>query len=302
MPSPCRGSFIRRRSTWTWKVADPAATARLHLRYEPGNWGDCLKGLWAVAAARAVLRAGKKKSLRYLDPFAGAPAYPLVEASARRLARLPPSRFRKLQRGFARRGLWASTALAVRAACRAEGGSAKLRVFDLQPLHRTAWKEEEGVEVLPVAAGAEALDAELRNRNPAGLVLVDPYDFFDRWGRLLPKLVRLARRAAVLIYLYNKSPRGQGYAHQYERFRRRLAGLLAEASPRGPSTPVDRRSPALSVLLGRLPSDAVAPRAFHEVLLMGPAGLLAPARAELQASTRGLSRLLGGLDCFEEWT
>ena len=37
---------------WRWKVADAGSNPQLDLRYEPGHWGDVLKGAWAVVLAR----------------------------------------------------------------------------------------------------------------------------------------------------------------------------------------------------------------------------------------------------------
>ena len=46
--------------TWSWKVADRDKNQDLNLRYEPGNWGDVIKGVWALATARAVA-AGRER-------------------------------------------------------------------------------------------------------------------------------------------------------------------------------------------------------------------------------------------------
>ena len=62
---------------WSWRDRDPSRHAGL--RYEPGNWGDALKGEWALIAVEALLARG---AVRVLDPFAGAPRYPLSPASA----------------------------------------------------------------------------------------------------------------------------------------------------------------------------------------------------------------------------
>src|SRR5262245_14809337 len=88
--SPGRLSMKRgARKGWRWRVPEQAANKDLRLLYEPGNWGDILKGLWAVLAARAIIQARGRNELRYFDPFAGSPTYPLVEASRRRLEALP---------------------------------------------------------------------------------------------------------------------------------------------------------------------------------------------------------------------
>ena len=43
------------RQPWRWKVADPSVTEALGLRYEPGNWGDILKAVWACTVLESLL-------------------------------------------------------------------------------------------------------------------------------------------------------------------------------------------------------------------------------------------------------
>ena len=56
------------RSDWKWKVSKRADNERLGMLYEPGNWGDILKGTWAVAVAQAATFLLNRKPVRYLDP------------------------------------------------------------------------------------------------------------------------------------------------------------------------------------------------------------------------------------------
>src|SRR5262249_35583109 len=109
------------RKGWRWRVPERTLNKDLHLLYEPGNWGDILKGLWAIVATRAIIEERGLKKLHYLDPFAGAPTYPLVEASRHRLEGLPLEGLKKLQEPYRARGLMASTAVLVRDAAMARG-------------------------------------------------------------------------------------------------------------------------------------------------------------------------------------
>lgn len=269
---------------WSWRIPDAGKNAELNLLYEPGNWGDVLKGLWAVRVAGelcATLPAGQ--ALRYLDPFAGAPEYPLVPAAAARLRGLPPcgASFLALQEPWLRRGRLASTASLVLAAAAAGGRQVDACVFDLDPGRREAWR------ALPVRAPAHASGEEtLDLAAPPDLVLLDPYDLFDAWGSLLKRALLAARGATVLAYLYNKAPRGGGYARQYDQLRKGLSGLLARGDP-------------ARLLVGRIPADAVLPRAWHELLLIGPPPLIAAVAPELERTARELSGWLGAQGAFE---
>lgn len=229
-------------------MASPEANARLNLRYEPGNWGDVLKGTWAVTVARAL-----PEGFRYLDPFAGAPDYPLLEPVARRLSGLPPDQpYVAAQRPWLEQGLLASTASLV-------GGRAE--VFDLDPERRGRWARP-----LAVSDAAETLGRE------TDFLLWDPYDFAERWSEWTTELARAARRHPVLIYLYSKACRGVSQTRQYESMRRRFEGL--------------------PVLAGRIPSDERLPRASHEMLLVDGTGLLERVRPALVEETLRLARLL----------
>ena len=53
------------------------------------------------------------------------------------------------------------------------------------------------------------------------------------------------------------------------------------------------------VRVGRVPSDAVLPRAFHEVLLVGPADLVEPLDETLREATCALSRHVGDMGAWE---
>lgn len=265
-------------SPWTWRAPDLGAHDS-GLLYEPGNWGDVLKGSWALVVLRALLAEGVAGPLRYLDVCAGQPTYALSGAAARRIDSVGGI-FREAQAGFRERSRIASTGLLVHDACASAGAEHEVLVFDAEPGRREKWERLDRVRVLDVPSGEEALVPDV-----ADFVLVDPYDFFDHWGRWLPRAARVARRAPVLIYLYNKSPRGAGFRDQYRRLRAQLRSVV-EGN--------------VDAVLGRIASDAVRPRAYHETVLMGPAARLQPLRSGLAAETRALARGVADDGAFEE--
>lgn len=62
--------------SWHWKVPGLEDERQPGLLYEPGNWGDVLKGTWAAVTAGVLAAAIEDhRPLRYLDPFAGMPTY-----------------------------------------------------------------------------------------------------------------------------------------------------------------------------------------------------------------------------------
>ena len=56
---------------------------------------------------------------------------------------------------------------------------------------------------------------------------------------------------------------------------------------------------ARGVLVGRIPSDAILPRAFHEMILVAPLATIDALREPLRETTVALSRVLGDAGAFE---
>lgn len=258
---------------WSWRVEDQAANEGLNLLYEPGTWGDLIKGAWAVEVAAAL--AASRRPLRILDPFAGAADYPLVGASADRLDQCPPGRPLELLRSFGER--FPSTAALAQRAIERAGGEATLDVYDVDPRRRETWRGQAGVTTLDLSTGDAALGRD------HDLVLVDPYDLFERFEALLPLACKGPATQTLLFYLFNKAPRSAALHKRYLGLRDRLQGLAGE-----------RR-----VLVGRIPSDAILPRAFHEVLLVAPRKLGDSLEASLGEQTVALSRVLTDGGAFE---
>lgn len=315
---------------WRWRVAEAASNRDLNLLYEPGNWGDILKGMWAALAADALARRAGGRPLAYVDPFAGAPTYPLVAASRGRLDLVPAGPYREIQEAYAGRGLMASTALLVRDAARAAGGDARLAVFDSDPERLAPWREVPGATAIEAGSGEEVLeaagDAGGSRATPAGqapslladpgagllgagllgagalggrapdLLLVDPYDFFVRWPALLAPTLRAARRTTAIIYLYNKAPRGPGQQRLHDDFLRALRNGLAGAGEGGDGEAgVARPGRALC---GRVPADASLARAHHEVIILGPLTLDPQLEDALAGATRRLAEAIARSGAF----
>ncbi len=262
---------------WSWRVGSPQQNADLGLLYEPGNWGDILKGTWAGLIA-SQLPAGKDgRPLVYLDPWCGAPEYPLLEGPARRLEWLGSCSFIDLQRHWLEQGKVASTGLLVREVLRTRGLEVQLNVFDTDPGRLEKWAGVEGAEMLSISSGEQALQ-----ETAADLVLADPYDYLADWEKTLPLLAGLAGSAVVLVYLYNRSPRGGEHTRKYNRFRQELDKLDC------------------GYLTGRIGSDILLPRAFHEMLLLAPASFISSAESELGKATRQLACKMSTAGCFEK--
>lgn len=273
-------------TAWSWKVADAAVNPKLNLRYEPGGWGDLLKGVWAIALGKALAARASSGQVHVLDPFAGAPTYPLVPGTAARLDALRASEAGRdplVQAFLARtdadraRGVLASAAHLVQGALIAAGASTRLSVFDLDPARRAAWGEHEGARVLPITSGEQALG------EVADVAFVDPYDFEAAWPALRARLTT-QREAPVLIYLFNHAPKSANALRDYRALRRDLDLALGD----------DR-----ALVVGRVPSDAVLPRAWHEMLLGGPRELVGALAAPLGEATRAMARQLSDEGAFE---
>ncbi len=224
-------------ASWTWRSKDGPGPAGQRLRYEPGSWGDVLKGL-VIAHLAPVLRA-QHGQLRVADLFAGAPDYPCERATRERLAMAAETRFARTLTG----DRFPSTATLVRASV----PDATLTVTDRDPERRALWFGQ-GVTLFDEDDGYTALES--LEPSAFELVLVDPYDLAEpsRSATALPAVRRLAQRTTLLLYAYWKST-AAAFAHH-----------VAFAHALGPCG-----------LVVRLPSDALLPRGWHEVRVLGPA-------------------------------
>jgi hypothetical protein len=274
-----------RKRRWSWKVEDRGQNPDLNLLYEPGNWGDMLKGTWAVITVRAVLGMEPPGTFRYFDSFAGAPTYPLVEASRRRLEGMSGGPFVEAQERFTRGGELASTAMLVHESVKLVGADVRLEVFDADPPRRAKWASIPGAVLLDAVSGEEALlGLESRAERPH-FILIDPYDFFDRALEILPTALPLARRSPVLFYAFNRAPRGGEYARKDRALKDALREGARELGP---------------ILVGRVPSDAGLARAYHEMILAAPAAITSAAAPALREATQALARRIAEEGAFEE--
>lgn len=265
-------------SPWSWKPGGLERSEHPRLLYEPGSWGDVLKGTWAELTIRAITRRGA--SLRCVDPFAGSATYPAAEAVRERAEWLGRGPWVRAQEPFLARGMIASTSRILCDVALEIGATVKLSVFDADPSRLASWSELDcsaEIDALAIGDGADAIgDAD------ADLVLVDPYDFVGRAADLLPRVLAQRKRSTVLVYLFNRAPRGGGHERTYRAVREKLA----------------REKGAL--LVGRIPSDAILPRAWHEVLLFGPEPFPDTLARELGRATRALTCKLSTSGAFED--
>ncbi|MEM7230905.1 MAG: hypothetical protein AAF517_01940 [Planctomycetota bacterium] len=255
--------------TWSWQSKGQSSSG-VELRYEPGNWGDVLKGTWALFVFDEISRSsGTSRPIRIVDPFAGAAQYPLPEVAAARLRSLGGP-FASAQREWIDRGELASTGRLLLARADTE---IEAHVFDTHPQRLESWNSVEGAHrIESVESGENALDAAERSKlGELDLALFDPYDFFDAWSEQLPRVLDVATETPVLVYLYNKAPRAGGSARNYRSLRQRV------------------ETAGVELLVGRVPSDAVLPRAFHEMWLLWPGRIPDDLRANLVRSAKALT-------------
>ncbi|MBS2038026.1 hypothetical protein JST97_23780 [bacterium] len=192
---------------WAWKDPEKGAL----LRYEPGNWGDILKGEWLCC----WLECFGGQSLRYQDPFCGWQEYPVTEPTRARVLGSPARRYSE--------HLGYSSASLVQRHAQKLGISVEATLSDREsPLQLVC----------------------------CDLLLFDPYDFFERWPEWNDLVLQAACQRDVIVYLYNKSPRGVSQFRQYQSLRERWKGRHLQ--------------------VGRVAADALLPRAWHEVWLAGP--------------------------------
>ncbi len=257
---------------WSWKDKDREINDQLNLLYEPGNWGDLLKHLWAFELSRSILKSGLE-SIRLFDPFSGAESYPLTSATADRVAALPETLAHTLkplcrERFPSTGSVFAGQFVSLDFAC---------LICEQDQARRSTWTDlATFVEGTPI----DRLKTYLKPNSgfSPNLVLWDPYDFFEQWSHAIPFLLQVARRADVLIYFLNKSPQAVGKLKNYQAMKARLDQKL---------------------LIGRVPADSLLPRSYHELWLMGPRAHDVDLAKSLARTTQLLNQHISNLSCFE---
>lgn len=227
---------------WTWRGKDGSHG---RLLYESGNWGDLLKLLWAKAFIDWAGERFGRSGVDYLDPFAGAPAYPLGERTAFRFTQARLKSLDYLVEPFLSKDLWPSTASAVYTLV---GGD--IRVFDADPDRLDQWRSVPEVTVATAESGWDLLGKSAPK--PEALWLVDPYDVVAEWRDNLSFLTERAGAVSILLYIYNRSAKNPEAFREYRAFRNAL----------------DDRVRDLPKRLGRVAADAFLPQAHHEMLLL----------------------------------
>jgi len=275
---------MSRDSGWSWKVADEVQNPGLNLRYEPGCWGDLLKHAWALHVADALLDA-REGPLRLLDPYAGAPDYPLTAAAAQRLAGLPLPLLTARLPAYTAAERFPSTARLVIDRWREAGRLAGAEVYDQDSARLGAWRASDLAQALELQSGEAAFASDSPASPGADLHLLDPYDLFDQSEPVLPLALEASRGGVLLCYLFNKSPRAVKSWRRYQDLRARLERLRA----------ADGRS----LLVARVPSDALLPRAYHEVWLLAASELLDPLQEVLVPLSEALCEHVARQGCWE---
>lgn len=225
---------------WQWKNKDGS---RPGLLYESGNWGDILKLLWLIECTKWKQERGGP--VNYFDPFAGDVRYPLGRRTRYRLESSFPEGFANVARPFLDAGFWPSSASVARLLA---GGTAE--VWDADPGRRSNWQAAEGVTVPEAKDGWELVRAKAADAR--GIWLIDPYDFVAEWREQLPVVVEKARSTTVLLYLYNRSGRGEAQFKQYRAFRNALEDARGDLPKR----------------IGRVAADAFLPQCYHEMIFL----------------------------------
>ncbi|MDR1613157.1 MAG: hypothetical protein LBT97_10320 [Planctomycetota bacterium] len=228
------------RDKWTWKAKDGTPGGLL---YAPGNWGDLLKALWLTTFI-TWSREGLPDGIRhYVDPFAGAPDYPLGAGTKCGFLRGGLESFSYIDREYLRKGLWPSSAALFRSL-----STAPMTVFDVDAERRERWRNFPGATVADAGDGWDVL----QSGSPAGndLYLVDPYDFLAQWRGKTEALLAKTAPCTLLLYVYNRSAKKAEHFREYRAFRGFLDGRTGG-----------------EYIFGRVGSDPFLPSSHHEMYL-----------------------------------
>lgn len=234
-------------ANWNWKDKDGQSGGLL---YEPGNWGDVIKGAWVVRIMGAVQRLGAERGAWiYRDVFAGAPSYPLTDRTRQRLGRVGLEALAAATEGFRTEGLWPSAA-AIAHAVMGPAAGISYELMDADPARAAAWRTCSWCEPVEAGNGWEAaLETPVSART---LLVIDPYDCIAGMEYALPVLRAHADRCSILLYVYNRSARDREHLRQYRAFRSALDAVRRERP----------------MLLGRVPADGFLPSAHHEMVFL----------------------------------
>lgn len=237
-------SFVMADSEWGW---NPKRGKSAGLLYEPGNWGDLLKNAWLVRVLEWALKR-REGSFSYVDLFAGAPVYHLPPVSARRYHAFSDEALCRYASSFVDNGVWPSAA----SLAKTVDPNCDVTVCEADPARRQALIDSGQFNVSPTDDGWQAL----REHGPGGnsFVLVDPYDFLAEWDEQLSAVLECAKSAVTLVYIFNRSGRGQEHLRRYRKFRTALDDVWCEKIK----------------LIGRVPADSFLPRTHHEMLMLAP--------------------------------
>ncbi len=265
-------------ATWSWKGKDGSQGKLL---YEPGNWGDLLKLVCLSEYCTWVLEQSGLSVARYLDPFAGAPSYPLGEKALYRCSQARLAALSCIRDAFLARGLWPSTSSIARLLIDGE-----VAVFDANPERQALWLANKDVKVCEGESGWEIVKQEKPQAD--ALWLIDPYDIVSEWREHLSLLLEKAGYVTMFIYVYNRAAKDGNAFAEYRRFRNAL----------------DDGTAGLTKRVARIASDAFLPRAHHELIFLPTRSLAAdpafPGLLErLEYAVIGLNKAQGRAAVFD---
>lgn len=204
------------------------------LPYDMGNAGDLIKHGLLAEFAQWWSRC-ERRSLRFLDPFAGSPwVSPPHPEVTRRVVALPPCALCDAQPHV--RDRYYGSAYVVLNASRAAGCTAEVFVSDSDPDARRAFQ---GSCLQPLSwPGFSPADSFsiLGTDIEADLLLLDPYaDFLrDTAPTVIPKLARVAERMACALFVLNLDPTNRVGRRYHDLRTRHLSHAWSLRCPRLP--------------------------------------------------------------------
>lgn len=228
---------------WNWKNKDGSKPGLL---YESGNWGDILKLLWLTEIL--AWKQNRVGFVNYFDPFAGDVHYPLGARTRYRITRGFPEGFALAANPFIKNGWWPSAASLAVGLCTPTGGT--VEIWEADDARRGNWEAVEEVRVLDGSDGWELVRA--RQPDPDAVWMIDPYDVIADWRRQLSAVIEKSRSTTILLYLYNRSGKGEAHFREYRAFRNALDDARGDLPKR----------------VGRVASDAFLPQCHHEMFFL----------------------------------
>lgn len=273
---------------WNWK---DKAGQTAGLLYEPGNWGDMLKGIWVTRIVRSMA-AMPGMAWEYRDVFAGAMDYPLTRKTLIRLALLSDTLLPACAESMVASGRWPSAASLAHAAAQEASGmekgtSFRWVVMDGDDERAASYEACSWCEKILIGNGWESALNDAASAST--LLVLDPYDCLAGAEQALGTIRARLPECSLLLYVYNRSGRGGEYLRAYRAFRNALDDIREDAR----------------MLVGRVAADGFLPTAHHEMIFLPHATTWSGAAVDaltkrLAAETAQLSQVISQNGVFEE--